>query len=198
MSNCIRLNLYLALGKNEGGEVLMLDSFFEYKDGMKGCTGSKFYFVSPDEIESRNDLGEIKSNYDYLWKEEVQSGKTEEGLDDWVESFKDSYLANSDGLFICHDTSYLHKLDRDDAFLKFASNYTGQELNGLYDSDLGTFECVGGGRCFDSKDADLESYIDGRKLIHDLARKYEAGTIDLASVESELTLNNIPFEKEVR
>lgn len=198
MSNCIRLNLYLALGKHADGVVLMLGSFFEYKDGMKGCTGSKFYFVSPQEIEQRNDLDDIKWNYDYIWKEEVQDGNTELGLDDWAEQFRDSYITNGDGLFVSHDTSYLHKLDRDDAFLKFASNYTGQELTGLYDSDLGTFECVGGGRCFDSNDSDLESYIDGRKLLHDLARKYEGGKIDLVSVENELTLNNIPFEKEVR
>lgn len=196
--NCTRLILYLAVGKSSDNEVTMIDSFFQYKDGMKGVTGSKFYFVSPDEIESRNDLDGIKSNYDYIWKEEVQNGNTELGLDGWAEQFRDSYIANGDGLFVGHDTSYLPKLDRDETFLKFASNYTGQELTDLYDSDLGTFECVGGGRCFNSNDDDLESYIDGRKIIHDLARKFEAGAIDLASIENELTLNNIPFEKEVR
>lgn len=196
--NCTRLVLYLAIGKNEDGEVTMIDSFFEYKDGMKGVTGSEFYFVPPDEIESRNDLDEIKSNYDYIWREEVQNGDTELGLDEWAEQFLDSYIVNGDGLFISHDISYLHRLDRDDAFLKFASNYTGQELTGLYDADLGTFECVGGGRCFDSNDSDLESYIEGRKIIHDLARKYEAGTIDLVSIEKEFILNGIPFEKEVK
>lgn len=196
-SNTIRLKLYTTLGLTADNEVKMLDSFFQHQDDFKGVTGSSFYFVDPQGIEERNDIDNIKDNYDFIWREQVQAQKTEESLDEWAESFKQEYIMNSDSLFVGHDTSYIHHLDRDQAFLDWHNSRFKTELKGCYDDEEGTFECIGGGRCFNSEEEDLVSYIDdSRALLHDLARSFEAGNIDIETIEQVLIANDIKYSKE--
>lgn len=195
----MRLTLYTALGINEHREIKMLDSFFQHNDGFKGVVGSSFYYVSPDEIADRNDLETVSDNYDYIWKEAVANGSTDEGKDEYMQNFIDSYTCNSDGLFVGHDTSYIYNLDRDEDFLKFYNEHAETKLKGLYDSDEGTFECVGGGRCFDNDEVDMVKYVnDQRALLHDIARMFEAGLIDIETVEQILIDNKVPFTKELK
>lgn len=193
----MRLVLYTALGINEHNEVKMLDSFFQHNDGFKGVTGSSFYYVSPEEINNRNDLETISDDYDFIWKEAVNNGNTEESKEEYMQNFIDSYTSNSDGLFVGHDTSYVHKLDRDDDFIKFYNSNKKTKLTGLYDSDEGTFECIGGGRCFNGDEVDMLSYVNNqRALLHNIARMFESGLIDIETVEQMLIDNNISFIKE--
>lgn len=196
MTKRIELRLYKALGVSEEGDVKMIDYFFQHEDEFKGVTGSSFYFVSPESVEDRNDLENIEESYSFLWSESVAAGKTEKGLSEFLEDFKDSYLANGDGLFVGHDTSYIHHLDRDSKFLEFFNALNGLELRGCYDSDRGTFECVGGGRCFDATEEDLKNYEnDNAAILHDLARAFEADYINISFVETVLNDLGIPFEK---
>lgn len=196
MTKRIELRLFKALGVTKDSDVKMIDYFFEHGDGFKGVTGSSFYFVGPEDISERNDLENIKDGYEFIWRETVAAGKTEESLDDWMDSFRDEYLRNSDSLFVGHDTSYIHYLDRDEAFLSFFNSLHGLDLEGCYDDEKGTFECVGGGRCFSGDEADLEHYLDDNTaILHDLIRAFESGNIEIDLVETVLKDLSIPFER---
>lgn len=197
MSKRIELKLYLALGTSECGEVKMIDYFFQHEDSFSGVTGSSFYFVSPEEIEERNDLDNVIDNYGYLWQEAVQDGQTTDSQEDYMQSWIDSYRANGEGLFICHDNSYLNELERDEDFLKYAqANFTDKKMIDFWDEEVGTFECVGGGRCFSGDEDSLDSYInDKRAALHDIARKFESKKISIEQVETFLIDNEIPYKK---
>jgi hypothetical protein len=134
----VRQDFYQIIGITTDGEVIMLDSLFDHGDGFKGACGSSFYPVTQDDIDQRNDLETVKDTYGYMWQEAVKDGSTEESLDDYMERFIRSYIFNSDGLFVGHDTSYIHHIP--DSFRT------------EHFPDAETFECIGGGRMFDSPD----------------------------------------------
>lgn len=196
MSKKTKIVLNKALGVSSDLEVKMIDYFFDDGDDFKGVTGSNFYFISPEEINSRNDLENIKESYDYLWSESVACGKTEESLETWLESLKNEYLQNSDSLFVGHDTSDIHYLDQDKEFLKFYNSINGVDLKGCYDETDGTFECVGGGRCFSGDEKNLKKYVNPKtKKLHDLARDFEKNLISIEQVENVLKKLGIDFQK---
>jgi len=201
----IELRLYLALGETESGEIKMLDYFFDsgklHGQDFKGVTGSSFYFVSPEEIEERNDLDNVKDSYGYLWQEAVRADQTELGLDEYIQELIDSEINYGDGVFFSHDSSYLTQLADDKKFMEFAENKycDNKRLRDLWDSEVGTFECVGGGRCFDAEEDDMTFYISPeREELHAVARRYEAGEMSIDEVEAFLIKTNIPFKKVER
>lgn len=128
-----RTNYYICVGIKDG-ELYMLDSIFEYPDGFKGATGTRFTPVTQEEIDQYNNPDHLRDNeYDYFWKESVQAGKTKLGLDEWLQLVIDE--AQDYGLaYPGHDNSYVDKLTPDD--YKHFPNAV-------------TFNCIGGGRCFD-------------------------------------------------
>ena len=113
-------------------EITVSDGIFEYEDGFKGATGSKFEPVSRDEYEDRTD----EDNFvEYL----IDSGI------DLPDNFKRSgfeglakaMIANDEVKDFVFDTSYNELWE-----------YLREELN-LSKDEAYIFNCIGGGRCFD-------------------------------------------------
>tara|TARA_R110000851_G_scaffold78774_1_gene173728 strand:+ start:278 stop:862 length:585 start_codon:yes stop_codon:yes gene_type:complete len=192
MKKSTRLEIYRVIGMKDEHEIVMIDGFFDHGDGFQGVTGSSFDFYCPDQIAEMNDIDEVTSNYDYLWAESVADGNTTESLEDYMQGFIDSYLMNSDSMFIGHDTSYIFKLQDDKALMiKY-------DLKDVWDDEKGTFGCIGGGRMFSKDEKELDNYFDDpiRQALHVLAKEFEAKKIDIKTVEKFLIDNNIDFKKE--
>ena len=125
---------YEIIGKTEDGDVVMLDYVFKHADGFKGATGTSFRAIPKTEYQERKSPEYLKDNFAYLWREEVASGKTEQGLNDWLDAqnFSDDFS---------FDLSYCTKWDRiREVFPEYAD-----------ENEYPIFECVGGGRMFPVK-----------------------------------------------
>jgi len=101
----------------------------------QGATGTVLNPVSKEEYEERTDP-ESEECLDYfkeIWQMSVQDDNTELGLQEWVEQ-----VLNIDG---------------DEAVFDFSGYNLWEQLRdiGLNEDDYPVFECVGGGRSFDSK-----------------------------------------------
>lgn len=197
MSNSIRLNLFLALGTSDHDEVIMVDSFFKHKDGMQGCTGSQFSYLSEDCIEAENETDYLKENYDYLWEESVASGKFKGSLDEYIENFKQEIEHNYDGLSIHHDTSYLGDLEENEKFLKWAKEK--YKFNGdFYDQETGTFSCIGGGRMF-GDDTKINHYFDDLYAsVLELIKGFENEEFSIDYVQNQLDVLGIEYKTEIK
>lgn len=166
----IKLNKIVGITKY--GEIVMLREVFNYVDGLHGkpfhgaCTAS-FNAVDQNYIDERNDVDNVKDNYDYLWKEAVQSGNTELGLNEYIEELIELELSQGDGEFIGHDTSYIYDIPK-----SFKEEYF---------PDAVTFECVGGGRS-SYKRSDFETIIDKEAL--NLMLNIESDKADLSIFEA--------------
>lgn len=138
----------LVVNVAEDNEITVLDYVFIHSDSFKGATGSVFYPISTREYEDRKSYNSLKDSYKWLWQEAVASSRTEEGLENWLEEqdFDDDFL---------FDTSYSGLWDYLRSF-------------GFPEEDYPIFECVGGGRCFNS---DFQGNINPELSI--IIRKYE-------------------------
>lgn len=131
--------------KVEDNTITVLESAFEYEDGFKGLTGTRFEIVSKDYFDEviepylNNDkevLIYYAENFGDLSREMIEGvDSSEEGL---IELF--------------FDTSYQRLWD-----------YLRDELN-LSEDEAYIFNCVGGGRCFTAQDKfthnkELEKYL---------------------------------------
>jgi len=117
----------------EDGEITVLDGVFNYKDGFKGATGSKFYPVSKDEY---NDAIEDENVIDYLVDSGIELSvyQKRNGFAGCVEQMDENEKSS-----LMFDTSYSELWD-----------YLREECN-LSEDEAYIFNCVGGGRCFDAK-----------------------------------------------
>ena len=199
MKNSTRtqLNIYLALGTSEYEEVKMIDYFFDHGD-MKGVTGSSFNWCSPDYIEERNSVEFVIDFAGHVYEESETEQERFDTIEEWAEDVIKSYQYNSDGVFCFHDNSYVYELSEDQDFMKYAEEkFTdNKKLDDLYNEERGTFECVGGGRCFSEDEEDLSEYVNPRRrALHEVAKQYESGKISIDQVETFLKDNEIPFKK---
>lgn len=87
--------------KNKNGEIVILEELFAYGDwgndqnnyfqvcSMRGATGTTCRAVTNEEYEERTDSDSIKDNYggeyEECWKNDVSEGRTQLGLDDWLD-----------------------------------------------------------------------------------------------------------------
>ena len=202
MRNSIRtqLNIYLPLGTSKHEEVKMINYFFDHGD-MKGVTGSLFNWCSPECIQERNSVESVIDFAGEVYEESETEQERFDTIEEWAEDVIRSYRYNSDGVFCFHDNSYVYKLSEDQEFIKYVEQkFTdNKKLDDLYDEELGTFECVGGGRCFDKDEEFLSEYINPKRLaLYEVAKQYESGKISIEQVEVFLKDNEIPFNKVTR
>jgi hypothetical protein len=127
------------VGITEHGEIMMLNyTFYDEMHGKPFCgaTGTVFVPVSQEEVDERNDVETAIEHYDlkHLWQEAVANDQTDKSLTKYVESLIEESHANGQEYF-GHDDSYVHHIP--------------DEFQEKFYPDAVTFECVGGGRCFD-------------------------------------------------
>jgi len=115
------------------GSIYFLNYTFDHGD-FKGATGIVLDPISKNYIADLTSEDWIDYSRD-LWVDAVQSGSTEDSLEDFAESVKDENESYG-RLFPGHDDSYseLYK-----------------QAHKHFDDSVETFNCSGGGRCFNEE-----------------------------------------------
>lgn len=128
----------LPLGITENGELILVTSFFDHGDGLKGVTGATLVPICQQYIDEQREPDAIaERGFDVLWRDAVAAENTELGLADYMTELLEQEDENSDGLFPGHDNSYAYDFDTE-LYLK------------EYFPNCVAFECIGGGRMFDA------------------------------------------------
>lgn len=123
---------YGKLVAKQDDEYIILDYIFEDKN-FKGATGTRLRPVPKSEYDERMSPEYQREYMRELWEMAVQEGRTDDGLDDWIE-YQD---LGEDWVF---DLSYMHE-------------YWPQiRALGYSEEDYPVIECTGGGRCFTKGD----------------------------------------------
>ena len=115
------------------GSIYFLDYTFDNGD-FKGATGTILDPISKDYIADLTSEDWIDYCRD-IWVDAVQSGSTEESLEEFSESVQDEHQSYG-RLFPGHDDSYSELYE---------------EAHKHFDNSVETFNCSGGGRCFDEE-----------------------------------------------
>jgi len=134
----------------EDGEITVFDGTFNYPDGFKGATGSKFYPVTQAQIDERfeNQEDELRE----LWQMAVSEGQTEASLTDWADSYTHE-AGNSAFYDLSYENQYWDEI----------------RSHGYPVEEYPIFDCVGGGRCFD---ADFQGNVNPE--LSEIIRQFEA------------------------
>lgn len=137
------------------GSIYFLNYVFNHSDNFKGATGTVLDPITTDYINNISNEDWIEYSRD-LWKSAVETNSTENSLKDFSEQIKtDSEI---DGLkYPGHDTSYSELYD---------------EAKKHFDSNVETFNCCGGGRCFNLELLNSFDKVIDQDLI-DLIKSYE-------------------------
>ena len=135
------------------GSIYFLDYTFNHDGGFKGATGTVLDPVSQSEIDDNNDPENVKELYRDIWVESVKGGHTEDSLDEFVKN----EIANCDGEYPMQDSSYSELHD---------------EAKKHFSADVVTFNCSGGGRCFDRKLLNSFDKVIDKELINTI-KQYE-------------------------
>lgn len=137
------------------GSIYFLNYVFDHFDGFRGATGTVLDPITKDYIDNISNEDWIEYSRD-LWKSAVETNSTENSLEDFSEQIKaDSEI---DGLkFPGHDYSYFELHD---------------EAKKHFDSNVETFHCCGGGRCFNLELLNSFDKVIDQNLI-DLIKSYE-------------------------
>ena len=136
------------------GSIYFLDYIFEDGD-FKGAVGTVLDPITKNYIENITNEDWIQYSRE-IWVEAVKSGSTEQSLEDYAESIKNE-SENQGQLYPGHDDSYTELHD---------------EAKKYFDNDVETFNCCGGGRCFDLELLNSFDKVINQDLI-DLIKSYE-------------------------
>lgn len=136
------------------GSIYFLDYTFEDGD-FKGAVGTVLDPITKNYIDSITNEDWIEYSRE-IWVEAVKSGSTEQSLEDYAESIKNE-SENQGQLYPGHDDSYTELHD---------------EAKKYFDSNVETFNCCGGGRCFDLELLSSFDKVIDQSLI-DLIKSYE-------------------------
>ena len=136
------------------GSIYFLDYIFEDGD-FKGAVGTVLDPITKNYIENITNEDWIEYSRE-IWVEAVKSGSTEQSLEDYAESIKNE-SENQGQLYPGHDDSYTELHD---------------EAKKYFDNDVETFNCCGGGRCFDLELLNSFDKVINQDLI-DLIKSYE-------------------------
>lgn len=135
----------------ESGEITVLDYIFKHEDGFKGAVGTEFKIItkkSYDEILNEYlDNPQAVSEY---WKNNIGECLTYDEIME-ISGSEEEVIKLCGGL----DDSYSELYD-----------YLREELN-LSEDEAFTFNCIGGGRCFD-KDFEGNVNTELSQLIRDI------------------------------
>ena len=136
------------------GSIYFLDYIFEDGD-FKGAVGTVLDPITKNYIENITNEDWIEYSRE-IWVEAVKSGSTEQSLEDYAESIKNE-SENQCQLYPGHDDSYTELHD---------------EAKKYFDNNVETFNCCGGGRCFDLELLNSFDKVINQDLI-DLIKSYE-------------------------
>ena len=136
------------------GSIYFLDYIFEDGD-FKGAVGTVLDPVTKDYIKNITNEDWIEYSRE-IWVDAVRLGSTEQSLEDYAESIKNE-SENQGQLYPGHDDSYTELHD---------------EAKKYFDNNVETFNCCGGGRCFDLELLNSFDKVINQKLI-DLIKSYE-------------------------
>lgn len=93
------------LGRDEHGSVIVLDEVFEYNNGFKGATGTRFEIVSREEVEEAIEPENFEGYVHEIWQMEVSEGVTTAGLEEWTEHH---FETDEEKIGYLYDNSYSH------------------------------------------------------------------------------------------
>ena len=140
-------------------EYVFLDEAFKNGNDFKGLTGTKFIFLTEEEVSDRID------DYDFheLRVDAVKCNNTDDWFDDWFDS-----LYESEKLDCVLDDSY--------SGTSWLCN-TINDVNKKEDQDYEYSDCVSTGRIFDEEmlNRDFREYVDEEnyKKLLELYKEYE-------------------------
>lgn len=136
------------------GSIYFLDYIFEDGD-FKGAVGTVLDPITPEYIENITNEDWVEYSRD-LWKSAVETNSTEDSLEDYAKLIEnDSEISGL--LYPGHDNSYSKLYD---------------EAKKHFDYEIETFNCCGGGRCFDLELLNSFDKVINQDLI-DLIKSYE-------------------------
>lgn len=135
----------------KNGDLYILDYVFKHGDDFKGATGYHMNILTQDYIDEMNDIHTLCEEYDYIWREAVQAGRTEKGLEefmqDWIE--ESSYY---DYLFPSDDNSFRYETEKLIEELPTDQKQELEKVFGVMGEDFAAWNCSGCGRCFNADD----------------------------------------------
>lgn len=168
------------LGIDENNVLVFFSSWNTLYGGAQGVTMNAQ--LTQEIVDMCNTVDHIKGNYDYLWREAVQSGETELGLDEYCEELLDR-AQYDDGLYFGDDPSYRWEAadalgSLDEEMLEKVEGIIGKE-----GEDYAALECESCGYHFSnlaSIDTSKWKLVVNQKLIDEITesiRKKEAGEV---------------------
>lgn len=153
------------------GELYVLEYVFKHSDDFKGATGYSMGTITQEYIDEMNDIDMLCEEWDYLWREAVQAGNTDEGLREWMENWQYASV-NYDGyLFPSDDNSFRYETEKLVNSLPEDQKKQLEEVFGVMGEDYATWNCSGCGRCFNAND---EWDVIFRPDLLELIKEYES------------------------
>ena len=151
------------------GELVVLEYVFKHSDGFKGATGYSMGTITQDYIDQMNDPYYLMEEYDYLWREAVQSGHTELGLEEYIKDWINdcSYYGQ---LFPSDDDSFRYDTEKAVEALPDEQKAQLEGYFGVQGEDFEAWSVSGCGRLFN---ADDEWEIVFRPDLLELIKEYE-------------------------
>jgi hypothetical protein len=138
------------------GSIYFLNYVFDHSDNFRGATGTVLDPITSNYIENITTEDWTEYSRD-LWKSAVETNSTEDSLEDYAVKIKNESESYGQ-LFPGHDDSYSE-------FHKEAKKH--------FNSNVETFNCSGGGRCFNLELLNSFDKVIDQDLI-DLIKSYEA------------------------
>ena len=137
------------------GSIYFLNYVFDHSDNFRGATGTVLDPITSNYIENITTEDWTEYSRD-LWKSAVETNSTEDSLEDYAAKIKNESESYGQ-LFPGHDDSYSEFHD---------------EAKKHFDSNVETFNCCGGGRCFNLELLNSFDKVIDQDLI-DLIKSYE-------------------------
>ena len=137
------------------GSIYFLNYVFDHSDNFRGATGTVLDPITSNYIEKITTEDWTEYSRD-LWKSAVETNSTEDSLEDYAVKIKNESESYGQ-LFPGHDDSY--------------SEFH-EEAKKHFDSNVETFNCSGGGRCFNLELLNSFDKVIDQDLI-DLIKSYE-------------------------
>lgn len=144
------------VGISENNTLVILDYAYEYSDGFKGCVGMEMSPLTQKEIDDANSENYIRSVCKELWQQAVSLGEYEDGLDQFIEEYKD----NMEGLFPGDDDSWRDLTEGLVKELPESDQKTIEDELGEY----ATWSCSSFGRIFDGNGIKFKKIFDPEVL----------------------------------
>ena len=152
------------------GELCILNYVFKH-GGFKGATGYSMGTITQSYIDDMNDVAMLCEEYDYLWREAVQAGRTEKGLEEFMQDWIDE-AGYYNYLFPSDDNSYRYETENLVEELPPEHKAELEKVFGVMGEDFAAWSVSGCGRCFNVND---NWDVVFRPDLVELIKEYEQG-----------------------